>query len=193
VPSEDTEFQSVAQSDPVDLPPPSPPVFISSVSPVSPIIIATLAPLEPVSPVSSAAEKIKISSSAMSDTSTGTLPKVKNGNSIDQQKVTQHSAKQPAVYTKPSRPFSHTKFQVSYKYQPITSSPLSLAYGPTRTSTYPQSLDGKKNNFPTRTFGSSPKPRQLGFPPISSTRENVFLEVNWEGKLGRPYRQVKLH
>lgn len=44
------------------------------------------------------------------------------------------------------------------------------------------------SHFPSRPFGSLPKPRELGFPPVSNTHENVLRDVNWQAKLGRAYR-----
>ncbi|XP_057378420.1 uncharacterized protein LOC130700389 [Daphnia carinata] len=45
-----------------------------------------------------------------------------------------------------------------------------------------------RDYFPNRPFGSLPKPRELGFPPVSNTRENVMRDVNWQAKIGRAYR-----
>jgi hypothetical protein len=177
-----------------DLPPSPPPVFISSVSPATlPILIATLAPaaIEPVIPVGSpvleSLEKVAAIPAALN-----------NAYPVGQSKAT--AVKQPAaVYSKVPTAAPITKLRVQYKYQPIvqSSSPRpSLAYGPPRspTNTIAQSSHaGGLSSLPIRPFGSSPKPRQLGFPPVSSTRENILLEVNWDGKLGRPYRQAKLH
>jgi hypothetical protein len=44
------------------------------------------------------------------------------------------------------------------------------------------------SHFPSRPFGSLPQPRELGFPPVSNTRDNVLRDVNWHAKLGRAYR-----
>ena len=177
-----------------DLPPSPPPVFISSVSPAAlPILISTLAPaaVEPVitvgSPVLESLEKVAAIPAALN-----------NAYPVGQSKAT--ALKQTAaVYSKVPAAAPLTKLRVQYKYQPIvqSSSPRpSLAYGPPRspTNTIAQSSHaGGLSSLPIRPFGSSPKPRQLGFPPVSSTRENILLEVNWDGKLGRPYRQAKLH
>ncbi|EFX85804.1 hypothetical protein DAPPUDRAFT_313639 [Daphnia pulex] len=184
VASVETELKTVVQSDPVDLPPS--PVFISAVSPAAPTIIVAPQPVSP--PV---AEKVEINSLAAA-----TLPKVKNAlkSYSTQPKVTQQAVKQPADYSKTTRPsVSPTKPQIQYKYQPITSTSPSIAYGPPRITTNNPQSSYEKSSFPTRPFGSSPKPRQLGFPPVASTRDNVLLEVNWDAKLGRPYRQAKLH
>ncbi|XP_046456062.1 calphotin-like [Daphnia pulex] len=184
VASVETELETVVQSDPVDLPPS--PVFISAVSPAAPTIIAAVAP-QPVSPP--VAEKVNINSLAAAN-----LPKVKNAlkSYSTQPKVAQQAVKQD--YSKTTRPaVSPTKPQVQYKYQPITSTSPSIAYGPPRITTNNPQSSYEKSSFPTRPFGSSPKPRQLGFPPVASTRDNVLLEVNWDAKLGRPYRQAKLH
>lgn len=45
-----------------------------------------------------------------------------------------------------------------------------------------------RNYFPNRPFGSLPQPRELGFPPVSNTRENVMRDVNWQATIGRAYR-----
>ncbi|XP_046657319.1 cytadherence high molecular weight protein 3-like isoform X2 [Daphnia pulicaria] len=183
VASVETELESVVQSDPVDLPPS--PVFISAVSPAAPTNIAAPQPVSP--PV---AEKVEINSLAAA----ATLPKVKNAlkSYSTQPKVAQQAVKQD--YSKTTRPsVSPTKPQVQYKYHPITSTSPSIAYGPPRITTNNPQSSYEKSSFPTRPFGSSPKPRQLGFPPVASTRDNVLLEVNWDAKLGRPYRQAKLH
>ncbi|XP_057378223.1 uncharacterized protein LOC130700201 [Daphnia carinata] len=47
---------------------------------------------------------------------------------------------------------------------------------------------GGKVSTSKRPFGLGvPKLRQLGFPPISNTRENVGQQVNWEAKIGRAH------
>ncbi|KAI9553454.1 hypothetical protein GHT06_021362 [Daphnia sinensis] len=65
------------------------------------------------------------------------------------------------------------------KYRPATH------YAPPAES---QPSKGGKVNTSSRPFGLSvPKLRQLGFPPISNTRENLGQQVNWEAKIGRSH------
>ncbi|KAI9553385.1 hypothetical protein GHT06_021286 [Daphnia sinensis] len=92
--------------------------------------------------------------------------------------------------------------------EPVVSSPEKVEisspnrdYPPVMDEAYPESDDallqpyyprsGKvelRDYFPNRPFGSLPKPRELGFPPVSNTRENVMRDVNWQAKIGRAYR-----
>lgn len=45
------------------------------------------------------------------------------------------------------------------------------------------------NNTPLRSFDSAPlQPKQMGFPPISNTRENLGKQINWNAKVGRAHR-----
>ncbi|XP_057378080.1 uncharacterized protein LOC130700086 [Daphnia carinata] len=61
-------------------------------------------------------------------------------------------------------------------------------YGPLRETYHPLPARVNKDSF-RRPAGLTPvKPRFLGFPPISNTRENVGLEINWAAKVGRAHR-----
>ncbi|EFX85853.1 hypothetical protein DAPPUDRAFT_237475 [Daphnia pulex] len=45
------------------------------------------------------------------------------------------------------------------------------------------------NNSPLRSFDSAPlQPKQMGFPPIANTRENLGKQINWNAKVGRAHR-----
>uniref|UniRef100_A0A0P4ZYY0 Uncharacterized protein n=1 Tax=Daphnia magna TaxID=35525 RepID=A0A0P4ZYY0_9CRUS len=92
--------------------------------------------------------------------------------------------------------------------EPVVSSPEKVEisssnrdYPPVMKEAFPYSDDGLlqpyypssekvelRDYFPNRPFGSLPKPRELGFPPVSNTRENVMRDVNWQAKIGRAYR-----
>ena len=69
--------------------------------------------------------------------------------------------------------------------------PMAPIYLPVQSPVLYQSSPMKSelsSHFPSRPFGSLPRPRELGFPPVSNTRENVIRDVNWHAKLGRAYR-----
>ncbi|XP_046455745.1 uncharacterized protein LOC124203147 isoform X2 [Daphnia pulex] len=71
-------------------------------------------------------------------------------------------------------------------------SPLNLpVLDPLPPASYPSSNPVRSelsSHFPNRPFGILPKARELGFPPVSNTRENVLREINWNAKIGRAYR-----
>jgi hypothetical protein len=47
----------------------------------------------------------------------------------------------------------------------------------------------RRYNSNDRLLGAAPfKPSMLGFPPISNTRENLGLQINWTAKIGRAHR-----
>ncbi|KZS19118.1 Uncharacterized protein APZ42_014635 [Daphnia magna] len=78
-----------------------------------------------------------------------------------------------AVLFYPSVPVDQPKYRPATHYAPPVES------HPSR---------GGKVNTSSRPFGLGvPKLRQLGFPPISNTRENVGQQVNWEAKIGRSH------
>lgn len=70
------------------------------------------------------------------------------------------------------------------KYRPTTH------YGPPRETYNPHQGRRQTNKDSSlRPFASVPfKPSMLGFPPISNTRENLGLQINWAAKIGRAHR-----
>jgi hypothetical protein len=49
-------------------------------------------------------------------------------------------------------------------------------------------LTRRENNSPFRQFQSAPiRPKHLGFPPVSNTRENLGKKINWNAKIGRAH------
>ena len=69
------------------------------------------------------------------------------------------------------------------KHQPATH------YGPPRETYHPHPTRRYNKDSSFRPFASVPfKPSMLGFPPISNTRENVGLQINWAAKVGRAHR-----
>jgi len=74
----------------------------------------------------------------------------------------------------PPRPVEQPKIRLPTHYSP-----------PVRSKPYP----GRRYNSNDRLLGATPfKPSMLGFPPISNTRENVGLQINWAAKIGRAHR-----
>lgn len=60
-------------------------------------------------------------------------------------------------------------------------------YGRAPRETYHYHL--ANNNSPLRSFDSAPlQPKQMGFPPIANTRENLGKKINWNAKVGRAHR-----
>ncbi|XP_046455337.1 uncharacterized protein LOC124202883 [Daphnia pulex] len=60
-------------------------------------------------------------------------------------------------------------------------------YGRASRETYHYHL--ANNNSPLRLFDSAPlQPKQMGFPPIANTRENLGKQINWNAKVGRAHR-----
>ena len=81
------------------------------------------------------------------------------------------------------------KVEISPSEAPMA--PMAPIYLPVQSPVLYQSSPMKSelsSHFPSRPFGSLPRPRELGFPPVSNTRENVIRDVNWHAKLGRAYR-----
>ncbi|EFX85752.1 hypothetical protein DAPPUDRAFT_222343 [Daphnia pulex] len=82
------------------------------------------------------------------------------------------------------------KVEITLNEAPIYS-PLNLpVLDPLPPASYPSNpvRSELSSHFPNRPFGILPKARELGFPPVSNTRENVLREVNWNAKVGRAYR-----
>ena len=68
------------------------------------------------------------------------------------------------------------------KYQSATH------YGPPRKTYNPHPGRQYNKDSPFKLLTSpSFKPSMLGFPPISNTRENVGLQINWGAKIGRAH------
>lgn len=61
-------------------------------------------------------------------------------------------------------------------------------YGPHRETYHPLPARRNKDSFRRPAEFTPVKPSFLGFPPISNTRENVGLEINWAAKVGRAHR-----
>ncbi|XP_057378417.1 uncharacterized protein LOC130700387 [Daphnia carinata] len=59
-----------------------------------------------------------------------------------------------------------------------TGSPFSINH-PTDDSYIVSTIPTKFGSSSGRPFGSSPQPRELGFPPVSNTHENFDVQVNW--------------
>ena len=81
------------------------------------------------------------------------------------------------------------KVEISPSEAPMA--PMAPIYLPVQSPVLYQANPMKSelsSHFPSRPFGSLPRPRELGFPPVSNTRENVIRDVNWHAKLGRAYR-----
>lgn len=82
------------------------------------------------------------------------------------------------------------KVEITPSEAPIYS-PLNLpVLDPLPPASYPSNpvRSELSSHFPNRPFGILPKARELGFPPVSNTRENVLREINWNAKVGRAYR-----
>ncbi|XP_046657557.1 uncharacterized protein LOC124350770 [Daphnia pulicaria] len=74
----------------------------------------------------------------------------------------------------PPRPVEQPKYRLPAHYSP----PLQSKPQPSR-----------RYNNNDRLLGEAPfKPSMLGFPPISNTRENLGLQINWAAKIGRAHR-----
>lgn len=175
-------------------------VFISTVLPASTSTIAPFKLHEPASqslysvtsPKKIAAGNSVTHSPVTTDLTNLPIPAKTNLKSYPVgQQMKQQSPKQPPTYSKVKNQSNPTqtsslKPQVQINQSNPTSAPAP-AYGPPRATL---ATSNGKNNFSARPFGSSPKPRQLGFPPVSSTRDNVLLQVNWAANVGRPYRST---
>ncbi|XP_032796326.2 proline-rich extensin-like protein EPR1 [Daphnia magna] len=187
----------------IDFPPQA--VFISTVFPASPITVAPFKAQEPVSPSLYSVTNPKKPAASYSVTHPPKMATMVNIPSPVKtqlksypagQQLKQQYPKQSPDYGKikaQSNPISNASpnaqaqiNQPKYQVTSPTSSPTP-AYGPPRATL---ATSYGNNKFPTRPFGSSPKPRQLGFPPVSNTRDNVLLQVNWAANVGRPYRST---
>ncbi|KZS19119.1 Uncharacterized protein APZ42_014636 [Daphnia magna] len=187
----------------IDFPPQA--VFISTVFPASPITVAPFKAQEPVSPSLYSVTNPKKPAASYSVTHPPKMATMVNIPSPAKtqlksypagQQLKQQYHKQSPDYGKikaQSNPISNASpnaqaqiNQPKYQVTSPTSSPTP-AYGPPRATL---ATSYGNNKFPTRPFGSSPKPRQLGFPPVSNTRDNVLLQVNWAANVGRPYRST---
>lgn len=74
----------------------------------------------------------------------------------------------------PPRPVEQPKYRLPAHYSP----PLQSKPQPAR-----------RYNSNDRLLGEAPfKPSMLGFPPVSNTRENLGLQINWAAKIGRAHR-----
>lgn len=74
----------------------------------------------------------------------------------------------------PPRPVEQPKYRLPAHYSP-----------PLRSNPQPS----RRYNSNDRLLGEAPfKPSMLGFPPISNTRENLGLQINWAAKIGRAHR-----
>lgn len=49
----------------------------------------------------------------------------------------------------------------------------------TSIPTIPTTIPNGRRSSSRRPFGTSPQPRELGFPPVSNTHENFGIQVNW--------------
>lgn len=71
--------------------------------------------------------------------------------------------------------------------QPAKYRPDNHRYGRAPRETYHYHF--ANNNSPLRSFDSAPlQPKQMGFPPIANTRENLGKQINWNAKVGRAHR-----
>ncbi|XP_057378172.1 uncharacterized protein LOC130700175 [Daphnia carinata] len=200
-PTQEEPQSPPAASSEIDVPPQA--VFISTVFPPSPITVAPVKAQDPVSPYSVTSPKKPVASYSVNHPPSvePQVPVMANMNVPAKtqlksypagQQLKQQSPKQSPVYGKikaQSNPISsaypNAQAQINQpKYQVTSPTPAS---GPPRATL---ATSYGNNRFPTRPFGSSPKPRQLGFPPVSNTRDNVLLQVNWAANVGRPYRST---
>ncbi|KAI9553453.1 hypothetical protein GHT06_021361 [Daphnia sinensis] len=201
VAQEEPQSPPVAPSE-IDFPPQA--VFISTVFPASPVTAAPFKAQEPASPSLYSVTSPKKASYSVTHPPVG-KPQVPLMTAIVNnpspantqlksypagQQLKQQSPKQSPVYGKTKTQSISTaspkaQAQINQpKYQVTSPTPASGAPRATLATSY------GNNRFPTRPFGSSPKPRQLGFPPVSNTRDNVLLQVNWAANVGRPYRST---
>ena len=160
-----------APSDPVELPLIFPLVHFETAPPVTPISVADL-PLETVLPFISTTsslipEKVEISSSLEATDHSTAILVPEQGDNVGALPLDLD----PKVETQSSSSSVSFDSQIQVDQQPTCHS--NTSYDRT-TNVNPNEKDSSN-----RSLGSTPKLRQLGFPPVSNTNDNFNVQVNW--------------